>query len=238
MAFGLARPVTIGAAMAACFVSAGISPALAQTVSGPNAARQVAVIPPRPYPPLGAPPSVIVPPRGADGVRRTVNAGLSPAQAVTNLRSAYNVAALNCLRPVHSDILVGYRVFLKTHAGALAASNRTVDAEFRARYGAGFARARETHLTQVYNYFANPTTLSGFCDAALEMSRASQSVPPDRLQAFSVAELAKLEAVFEGFFSAYEQYRVDVAGWDARYGPLASRVGSPAGAGASARRQR
>lgn len=196
-------------------------PASAQPASQP---RQVIVIPPRPYPPLGAPASVVVPPRGADGVRRTVNTGLNVNETLANLRSAYNVAALNCLRPAHADVLVGYRAFLKKHAAALAANNRQLDAEFKARYGAGFARAREAHVTQVYNYFANPTTLSGFCDAALDMSRAVQDVPVGQLPAFAQTELPKLEAVFERFFSAYEQYKADAAQWDAQYAALVSRV--------------
>jgi hypothetical protein len=177
------------------------------------------VIPPRPYPPVGAPPNMAIPSLGPDGVRQTVNAHLTPNQALWNFRSAYNVAALNCLRPEHGEIVVGYRAFLKKHARVLTAANKGVDTEFKGRYGSAFIRPREAYMTQVYNYFANPVTLRAFCDASLAMSRSAQLVTSPELSAFSSAELPKIEQVFEAFFRAYEQYRADAANWDAKYAP-------------------
>jgi hypothetical protein len=178
------------------------------------------MIPPRPYPPVGAPPNMVIPAVGADGVRMTVNTRLSPTQALWNYRSAYNVAALNCVQPEHADILVGYRAFLKKHARVLSSANRALDAEFRAKHGARFIAPRETYMTQVYNYFANPVTLGAFCDATLATSRSAQLVESADLEAFSAAELVKIEQVFEAFFRAYEQYRIDAANWDAQYARL------------------
>lgn len=185
------------------------------------------VIPPRPYPPIGAPANMAIPSLGPDGVRNTVNAHLSATQTLWNFRSAYNVAALNCLRPEHGEIVVGYRAFLKKHAKGLQAANRGVDSEFKAKHGAAFVRPREAYMTQVYNYFANPVTLRAFCDASLAMSREVQLVPPAQLQAFSMTELPKIEQVFEAFFRAYEQYRIDAANWDARYAPRPTAAGLP-----------
>src|ERR1700712_2891978 len=162
-------------------------------------------IPPRPYPPVGAPSRMTIPTLGVAGVRQTGNAHLTPNQPVWNFRSAYNVAALNCLRREDADIVVGYRAFLKKHARALTAANRGVDTEFKGRYGTRFVAPRESYMTQVYNYFANPVTLRAFCDASLGMSRAAQLVPSAELQNFSLAELPKIEQVFEAFFPAYEQ---------------------------------
>lgn len=177
------------------------------------------VIPPRPYPPVGAPANMTIPPLGVDGVRQTVNAHLTPNQTLWNFRSAYNVAALNCLRPEHGEIVIGYRAFLKKHARALTAANRGVDAEFKGKYGARFIAPREAYMTQVYNYFANPLTLRAFCDATVTMTRSLAIVPSTDLTSFSQAELPKIEQVFEGFFRAYEQYRADAANWDAKYAP-------------------
>jgi hypothetical protein len=177
------------------------------------------VIPPRPYPPVGAPSRMTIPTLGPDGVRQTVNAHLTPNQTLWNFRSAYNVAALNCLRPEDAEIVVGYRAFLKKHARALTAANRGVDAEFKGKYGARFVAPREAYMTQVYNYFANPVTLRAFCDATVTMSRSLQLVPPADLPGFSAVELPKIEQVFEAFFRAYEQYRADAANWDAKYAP-------------------
>lgn len=193
----------------------------------PRVAPPVVVIPPRPYPPIGAPANMVIPALGPDGVRDTVNAHLSANQALWNFRSAYNVAALNCLRPEHGEIVVGYRAFLKKHAKGLLAANKGVDTEFRAKHGAGFVRPREAYMTQVYNYFANPVTLRAFCDASLTMSREAQLITPAQLQAFGTAELPKIEQVFEAFFRAYEQYRIDAANWDARYAPRPTAAGLP-----------
>lgn len=177
------------------------------------------VIPPRPYPPVGAPANMTIPPLGVDGVRQTVNAHLTPNQTLWNFRSAFNVAALNCLRPEHGEIVVGYRAFLKKHARALTAANRGVDAEFKSKHGARFIAPREAYMTQVYNYFANPVTLRAFCDATLTMVRSLELVPSADLTTFSQAELPKIDQVFEAFFRAYEQYRADAANWDAKYAP-------------------
>jgi hypothetical protein len=189
------------------------------------------VIPPRPYPPVGAPANMAIPALGPDGVRMTVNAHLTPNQTLWNFRSAYNVAALNCQRPEHAEIITGYRAFLKKHARGLTTANRGVDTEFKAKYGAGFIRPREAYMTQVYNYFANPVTLRAFCDASLAMSREAQEVAPANLSIFSETELPKLEQVFEAFFRAYEQYRIDAANWDAKYAPKPVTAGPVATSG-------
>lgn len=191
----------------------------------------VVYIPPRPLPPLGAAAGFAVPPIGANGVRVTVNAGISPAQTVWNLRSAYNVAALNCLKPEHADILVGYKKFLTVHKKGLTTANRTVDTEFKKRHGTSWIRPREAYMTQVYNYYAFPPTLERFCDAALVMARESMTVKPAELTAFSTRNLGMLDTVFEGFFRSYEQYRADAAAWDEKYAPKAT---APASGGTAA----
>ena len=177
------------------------------------------VVPPQPRPPLGASPNVPIPPLLPNGTRQTVNTGITPAQTLWNLRSAYNVAALNCMKPEHAALLEGYRSFLKTHAKALTASNKAVDQEFKGRFGTTFVRSREAYMTQVYNYFALPPTLQGFCDAALAMNAEAQTVKPADLNAFAVRGLTALDTVFQDFFLSYDQYRTDLAGWQTRYFP-------------------
>ena len=181
----------------------------------------VVYIPPRPLPPLGAAPGLVVPPLGIDGVRVTINTGITPAQTVWNLRSAYNVAALNCLAPEHADILVGYKQFLTAHKKALATANKTVDSEYKKRFGTAWIRPREAYMTQVYNYYAYPATVTKFCDAALIMARESMALKSADLPSFAQRNLAFLDTVFQQFFLAYEQYLADAAAWDAKYAPTA-----------------
>ena len=184
-----------------------------------------------------------VPPIDAVGGRRTVNVGITPAQTLWNLRSAYNVAALDCMQAEHTEILNNYKQFLQANAKALAAANKQVDVEFRAKKGAGAVRAREAYMTQVYNFYALPPTLPAFCDAALAMSQsvaamsppvaaaptrsrkgkvavvAYKPVPSDQLSAFAMAELPKLDRVFLDFYNSYDQYRADLANWQQKYAP-------------------
>lgn len=179
----------------------------------------VVVIPPRPVPPLNASKLLIPPAKGIDGVRHTVNYQITPAQTLWNLRSAYNVAALACLRPEHAGILTNYKAFLKANAKTLALANRTVDAEYRARFGPKFIKPREAYMTQVYNFYALPPTVPQFCDAALAMSSEAATTTPKMLSEFAALQLPKIDMVFDQFFGAYEQWKNDAALWDARYAP-------------------
>lgn len=194
----------------------------------------VVVVPPQPMPPRGASPRLVPPPVNALGFRETVNTGLSRAQTTWNLRSAYNVAALNCLQPEHAQIVVNYRAFLKTHEKKLTAVNKEIDQEFKAKHGARFIPPRETYNTQVYNYFALPPTLPSFCDAALAMSNEAAIAPSAELDAFAARSLPMLERVFLDFYRSFDQYRTDLAAWQAKYmsptatPPVAILLPSPA----------
>ncbi|WP_395394015.1 hypothetical protein WBP07_02265 [Novosphingobium sp. BL-8A] len=176
------------------------------------------VIPPRPMPPMGAQVNMIIPALGANGARTTVNSGISSAQTLWNLRSAYNVAALNCMGPDHGPILAGYKDFLVRHAKVLAATNKAVEKEFVTRYGKGGAKARETYQTQVYNFFALPPVVPALCNAMIGLAAEMQALPASQLDSYAAGGLAKAEAPYMEFFNSYEQYRADLAAWNARYG--------------------
>jgi len=179
----------------------------------------VVVIPPMPAPPMGAPLEMTVPPVAEDGQRRTVNYGISTSQAVWNLRSGYNVAALNCIEPEFVPILDGYKRFLKVYDKSLAKASKEIDRSFQSQHkGRAAIVARESYQTQVYNFFSLPPVDAGFCKAAMELSTELQTVEPSQFESYSYQGLAKLEAPFKEFFAAYEQYRADLAAWQARYG--------------------
>lgn len=179
----------------------------------------VVVIPPMPAPPMGAPLEMTVPPVAADGQRHTVNYGISTAQAVWNLRSGYNVAALNCGEAEYLPILDGYKRFLKVYDKSLAKASKDIDRSFQSQHkGRAAIVARETYQTQVYNFFSLPPVDTGFCKAAMELSSELQTIDPSQFEAYSYQGLARLEAPFKEFFAAYEQYRADLAAWQSRYG--------------------
>lgn len=172
----------------------------------------------KPIPPEWAAPNLTYKPLGPDGVRLSVNRGISAAQTLWNLRSGFNVAALNCRNPKHAEVLVNYRAFLKTHAKTLRAANAKVDAEFRAKYGAGFVKPREQYMTEVYNHFAVPPVQPAFCDAALAVSRDLKKVKTTNLMSYAGVALPNLEIVFDDFYKRYDQYKLDMAAWEARWG--------------------
>lgn len=224
------RGLMLGLSLAAGSLVMGLSGCGPQKVAvAPPPPPAAIVIPPRPMPPMGAQANMMIPVLAANGARVTVNSGISQAQALWNLRSAYNVAALNCMGPDHGPILAGYKVFLVRHAKALAATNKAVDKEFAKRYGAGRSgiKARETYQTQVYNFFALPPVVPSLCNAMIALSAELEAQPANQLDSIAVADLAKAEAPYMEFFNSYEQYRADLAAWEARYG--AGQAGAASG---------
>ena len=157
---------------------------------------------------------------GASGVRQTVNAGLNEDETLWHFRSGWNVAALNCLDAEHQPILDGYGAFLRKFSRKLTATNTAIDAEFRREHSSrsNAIKAREAFMTQVYNYFAMPPARADFCNVTLAIANEYIAAPPEDANQFAAAGLSRIEAVFEQFFRAYEQYRVDSGAWDARYG--------------------
>ncbi|QGN56484.1 hypothetical protein GKE62_14520 [Novosphingobium sp. Gsoil 351] len=162
---------------------------------------------------------MVMPPLGPDGKHLTVIRGLSDDQRLWYFRSAWNVAALNCIGPEFQPILDGYGTFLKGNAKALKAVNARIDKGFRADYPAGrdAIKAREKQMTIVYNFFALPPARAGFCQAALQVAALAAAMPKPDAMALS-ANFPLFEAPFEAFFNAYDQYQRDAAAWDAQYG--------------------
>lgn len=175
-------------------------------------------IPYRPLPPGGASYAMYIPPVGPNGVRATVNTGLDGNETVWHLRSAWNVAALNCLGPQYQPILDGYKVFLKQYKSGLTAANAAIDKKFQSANGAGATKARQAHMTQVYNYFAMPAVLPDMCQAVMQVAVDAAQTPNQDLKAFAATNLPRIEGAYLKFFDAYDQYRIASADWDAKYG--------------------
>ena len=177
-------------------------------------------IPPMPLPPGGAAVTMKIPAFGADGVRITPNRNLTREEYIWHLRSGINVAALNCQGPVWGEIAQNYNRYLQVHKSRLAQTNKAVDAEYVKRYPRQNAlRVRDTHSTDLYNYFALPPVRAEFCDKSLAKSREIVAIPSTALPEYSFGALADLDAVFINFYNAFEKYKVDIAEWNARYGP-------------------
>ena len=193
----------------------------------PASAQQVApivqeTVPYRPVPPGGASYTMMLPPLQADGQRTTLNSNLDDSTALWHFRSAWNVAALNCLGSDQTAILQGYASFLKKYSRALAAANAAIDQRFVRQNGsqARGIRAREAYMTQLYNYFALPPANEAFCNAALGLASEYLAAPPASASELAAAGLPRFEAVFQDFFRQYQEYQVASAAWDERWGAM------------------
>lgn len=204
------------AALAACATPAPPPPV---AVVVPPPAPVVKYVPPRPTPPNGATTGMFIPAADEYGIRRTVNYGLTTSQTVWNLRAALNVAALNCLNPEHAEILPAYSLLLERNGRLLARTNSAIEGEFRTNYGSVWRDSFDDYMTQVYNYYALPPTQGEFCDTALAISREYMLTDGTALDTFALANLPRIEQVFQRFYAAYNQYQLNVAAWDAEYAP-------------------
>jgi len=155
-----------------------------------------------------------------DGYRQTINSDLDKDETIWHLRSAWNVAALNCLGATNQPVLDGYKWFLGKYKKSLAKVNTAIDRKFRNEYGSYNAalKARQAHTTQLYNYFAMPPVLPNMCKAALAVASDAQQNSNQDLGDFALANLPRFEAPYENFFEAYDQYRTASMAWDEKYG--------------------
>ncbi len=211
--------VGAAATLAACGTAAPPPPPV---VYAPPPPPPKIVIPPRPTPPAGAFATMAVPQMMPEGVRQTVNYGISPEQKLWNVRSGLNVAALNCRSSQHVALADNYRTFLNRHKRQLSRTNRTLASQYRKEHGRSYRNAQDAYMTRVYNYFALPPALPAFCNVAHQISQEAAQVPAGQLHTFAETALPRMEAVYDEFFSAYEKYRVDLAAWEARYGQNSS----------------
>ena len=172
-----------------------------------------------PLPPAGAIAGMTIPRANAFGTRQTINANLSDRQRLWNLRSAFNVAALNCQRQQHMPITSNYEQFLERYEKQLAITNREVAKEFTARHGSDGRAVQDSYMTSVYNYFALPPTQARFCDVALALSSDALISPEEEIDAFTFRAIGAIEQVYEEFFRSYEAYENDLIAWERLYGP-------------------
>lgn len=159
---------------------------------------------PRPVPPAGSATGLRLPDSDGKGGYRTINSGIGNEEAMWHLRSALNVAALSCGGGVAAD----YNVVLTRHKTALAKAYKAEAAGHRGN------AAMDAHITQVYNYFAQPPAQAGFCAAAVDVARQARTVSPAGFAGFAVTSLARLEAPFTTFYDRYAAYERDLAAWE------------------------
>lgn len=201
------------ALLGACMTPAAVVPP-------PPPPPAVETVPFRPLPPGGASYVMEIPSKSLSGKRQTVNRDRSEDEKIWHFRSAWNVAALNCLGAQYEPILTAYSAYISDHKRSLDEVNTRVDAVYlsQAESRRTAIRTRESHMTSVYNFFALPPARSGFCMAALDISNRANIAPPADPIAFAIDNFDIIEEPFETFYEEYEQYQRASTEWDARYG--------------------
>lgn len=209
------RQYVIGVSLVAGCILASCAPAAKPPVVVTPVAPKVTYVP-RPKPPSGLESRFSPPQKDAYGVRQTVNVGISRAQTLWNLRSALNVAALNCRGSDDAAIKASYSTLLKKYKAPLASANKTISNEFASQYGTkGGAGALDTYMTKVYNFFAFPTVRDQFCANAAVVGRDLVLQTPATIENFAQTALPKMEKPFLDFYDDYDQYLADLAKWEA-----------------------
>lgn len=227
---GLARtftPATVGA-RAAVMLAAGLSLSGCARlgIEGPTrvaTASPVAAVPPMPTLPPGLSPTMRVPPTDANGAYLTLNHDVDVARAVWHTRSALNVAALSCRGGAReAAIIAAYNAMLKVQKAPLAKALRLMETRFKADRGKTWQSDYDTHMTRVYNFFAQPAAQQRFCEVSAQIIAEGSTVAPADFIAFAAAALPRLEAPFTDVYRAFDGYRRELAAWQARYGTAAA----------------
>jgi hypothetical protein len=166
---------------------------------------------PMPTPPTGSATGLSTPTALPDGSYPTPNRALSSAGAVWHLRSALNVAALQC-NVSDPTVVAQYNSLLKTQAKTLAAAHKTLSAEYRQGGGDWEDRFDDT-MTRLYNFFAQPPVQKEFCARAVPMIASAAALPAGSFESFASGALAQLDQPFIDFYRRYDMYRVELAAW-------------------------
>jgi hypothetical protein len=171
--------------------------------------------------------SYATPARDGDGHYITPNQHLTPAEATWYLRSALNVAALNCRDAREPQTVAEYNGLLHSQSATLAAANDAVNASYRMHYGKAWENAHEHAMTKVYNFFAQPPAHDAFCAVAEQMLDEVATIAPVDFAGYAIAALPRLEAPFTEFYARYDQYRDAMAAWQARHGAPVMAAAAP-----------
>ncbi|WP_244646746.1 SPOR domain-containing protein [Sphingomonas sp. CFBP 8760] len=143
----------------------------------------------RPTPPVPVPEPSLTPASPPPPPPPTINSGLGDEEALWHLRAALNVAALGCGQgPAGAGIVTRYNALLIERKAVLA----TAYAAEKARYGTERG-ALDRHMTQLYNFFADPAAQRGFCAAAADVAEQVAATPAAALPGFAATALEQLE---------------------------------------------
>jgi hypothetical protein len=124
--------------------------------------------------------------------------GATPAEQkaaiVWNVRSALNVAALQCGFDPTLRAVPNYNAILNDHSVELASAFRTLDAYFKrtSRTKQAAQKALDTYGTKTYSGFSTVRAQFGFCTAAARVGRIALFTPKGRFVTMAEEHLRAL----------------------------------------------
>lgn len=122
-----------------------------------------------------------------------INRDIGAGETLWHVRSALNVAALSCRERIHGQLTSNYNQMLKLHRVPLAAAYADEEAHYRTLYGKNWQSKQDSHLTQLYNFFASPVGARQFCATAMTVSMRINDMDAGQLRQYSGSALAALE---------------------------------------------
>lgn len=143
--------------------------------------------------PAALPPHRSPGPAEGGGAVAAINRGIGPREAIWHMRVALNVAALSCRDKSHRALASHYNQMLRTHRAVLADAYAGEEARFRDKYGGSWQQKQDSHLTSLYNFFANPAGARQFCATAMTVSTRVNGMDAAQLRDYSRDALAELE---------------------------------------------
>jgi hypothetical protein len=124
-----------------------------------------------------------------------IHQDLSPLEAAWHVRAGLNVAALSCAGRVGQGIIADYNSFLASKKQVLAAAYEAKAQAYRAK-GGNWQRALDSHMTQLYNQFADPDAQAAFCFAAAAEVKRAIAEDPQAFTADAQEMLARMDEPF------------------------------------------
>ncbi|MBB4154688.1 hypothetical protein GGQ80_002604 [Sphingomonas jinjuensis] len=155
-----------------------------------------------PLPPAGSAPGQSLP----DAEAATINSGIGAEEALWHLRAGLNVAALAC---GDAAVVTQYNGWLVENRVAL---KQAYAAENAAHPGKG---ELDRHMTQLYNFFAQPPAQRRFCAAASGVA-GRVSAPGVVPAGEAPGAVVELETPIRDYYRAYGDYRRALAAWQAQ----------------------
>lgn len=135
------------------------------------------------------------PSASADAPLSRIHRDLTELETVWHVRAGLNVAALSCRSRVGNGIISDYNGFLKSKRALLSLAYEAKADRYRAK-GGNWQRELDTHMTKLYNHFAQTSGQAAFCGTAAAELRQAIAADPDAFRADAGNVLARLDRPF------------------------------------------